>query len=311
MSVMPHAEPQCTKVVERSVELDIDARSRDLGDGFTVRRLLPSLARRMVGPFIFFDHMGPTRLAPGHGLDVRPHPHINLATVTYLFDGEILHRDSLGSEQLITPGAVNWMTAGRGIVHSERSPATARNTGPRVHGLQLWVALPTAFEEVEPSFRHHPEDAIPVVELGSARLRVVAGTAFGATSPVEVLSDLFYVDAELEPGAELEVPPGHAGRAAYVVDGSISCDEKMFGAGTMIVFREGSPARLLAVGPARAMLLGGAPLDGERHIWWNFVSSSRDRIEEAKRAWKERRFAPIPGDEDEFIPLPPEVGRPR
>lgn len=311
MSVMLHEEPRCTELAERSVALDIDARTRDLADGFTVRRLLPSLARRMVGPFIFFDHMGPARLAPGQGLDIRPHPHVNLATVTYLFDGELLHRDSLGSEQLITPGAVNWMTAGRGIVHSERSPATARKAGPRLHGLQLWVALPTALEEVEPSFRHHPERTIPSIELGRARVRVVAGSAFGVTSPVEVLSELFYVDADLAPGAELDVPHGHAGRAAYVVEGSIACDGQVFGAGTMIVFREGVAARVAAVGQARAMLLGGAPLDGERHIWWNFVSSSRERIEEAKRAWKERRFAPIPGDADEFVPLPPEIGRPR
>lgn len=311
MSEMPHEEPRCTKVVERSVELEIAARTRDLADGFTVRRLLPSLARRMVGPFIFFDHMGPAQLAPGRGLDVRPHPHINLATVTYLFDGELLHRDSLGSEQLITPGAVNWMTAGRGIVHSERSPASACETGPRLHGLQLWVALPTALEEVEPSFRHHPEHTIPTVEVGGARVRVVAGSALGVTSPVEVLSELFYLDADLAPGAELEVPQGHVGRAAYVVDGSISCDGEVFGAGTMIVFREGVAARVAAEGPARAMLLGGAPLDGERHVWWNFVSSSRERIEEAKRAWKERRFASIPGDADELVPLPPELGRPR
>jgi redox-sensitive bicupin YhaK (pirin superfamily) len=233
MSVMPYAEPNCENVTERTVELDIEARTRALTDGFTVRRLLPSLARKTLGPFIFFDHMGPVRLAADHGLDVRPHPHINLATVTYLFDGEILHRDSLGSEQLITPGAVNWMTAGAGIVHSERSPSAARKAGPGVHGLQLWVALPTAFEEVEPSFRHHPEKTIPVVEIGDARVHVVAGSAFGATSPVKVLSELFYVDAELARGAELEVPDAFAERAAYVVDGALSCDGEQYRAGSM------------------------------------------------------------------------------
>lgn len=311
MSVMPHAEPRCAKVVERSVELDIEARTRALTNGFTVRRLLPSLPRRMVGPFIFFDHMGPVRLAANQGVDVPPHPHIGLATVTYLFEGELLHRDSLGSEQLITPGAVNWMTAGRGIVHSERSPAAAREAGPRVHGLQLWVALPTAFEEVEPSFRHHAADTIPVVERGDARVRVVAGSAFGATSPVKALSELFYVDADLPHGAELEVPEAYPERAAYVVDGAISCDGEEYGAGTMIVFREGVTACVTAAAPSRVMLLGGAPLDGERHIWWNFVSSSTERIEQAKRAWKEQRFPKVPGDEHELVPLPPEVGRPR
>lgn len=311
MSLMPDAEPRCSSGEQPSVEVEIDARTRALAEGFSVRRLLPALARKMVGPFIFFDHMGPARLAPGQGLDVKPHPHINLATVTYLFEGELLHRDSLGSEQLITPGAVNWMTAGRGIVHSERTPATDRGTGPRLHGLQLWVALPTALEEAAPSFHHHPAETIPRLELGGARLRVVAGSAFGATSPVATLSELFYVDAELDPGAELEVPMGHAGRALYVVGGAISFEGRAFGPGTMIVFREGASARLTAVERTRAMLLGGAPLDGERYVWWNFVSSSRERIEEAKRAWKERRFPLVPGDEEEFVQLPAELGRPR
>jgi redox-sensitive bicupin YhaK (pirin superfamily) len=311
MSVMPHAEPSCAKVAEGTTELEIQARSRALTGEVTVRRVLPALARRMVGPFIFFDHMGPVRLAPGRGLDVPPHPHIGLATVTYLFDGEILHRDSIGSEQLITPGAVNWMTAGRGVVHSERTPVSARDAGARLHGLQSWVALPTVVEEVEPSFRHHPASTLPVVVLEDTRVRVLAGSAFGVTSPVQVLSPLFYADAELEPGGALDVPDGHAARAAYVVEGSISSDGKEYGAGTMIVFREGVAARVSGVGRARTVLLGGAPLDGERHIWWNFVSSSLERIEQAKRAWKERRFPTIPGDEHERVPLPPEIGKPR
>ncbi|MCU1277578.1 MAG: pirin [bacterium] len=304
MSVMPYVEPGCTKEQEPTVDLDIEGRKRDLGDGFTVRRLLPSAARRMVGPFIFVDHMGPVRLGEGRGLDVRPHPHINLATVTFLFEGEILHRDSLGSEQPIRPGAVNWMTAGRGIVHSERTPALARMSGPSVHGMQLWVALPKASEEVEPSFHHHAADAIPLVEQPGARLRVIAGSAYGATSPVAVLSPLFYVEAQLERGTRLTVPDEHRGRAAYVVSGVVSADGKSHGEGAMLVFREGVPAGIEALEAARVLLLGGAPLDGERHIWWNFVSSSPERIERAKDDWRNGRFGKVPGDETEFIPLP-------
>jgi redox-sensitive bicupin YhaK (pirin superfamily) len=304
MSLMPHVEPVCAKSKEPTVELEIDARKRDLGDGFTVRRLLPSPARQMVGPFIFFDQMGPVAMDPGRGLDVRPHPHINLATVTYLFEGEILHRDSLGSEQVIRPGAVNWMTAGRGIVHSERSPANARTAGVRLHGLQLWVALPKEHEEVEPSFRHHPADSIPALDTDGARLRVVAGTAYGVTSPVEVLSPLFYVEARIEAGGELALPDEHAERALYVVGGAVSADRKTYGEGTMVAFREHTPASITALAPAHVMLVGGARLEGERYVWWNFVSSSRERIEQAKDDWRSRRFAPVPGDETEFIPLP-------
>jgi redox-sensitive bicupin YhaK (pirin superfamily) len=306
MSVLPHTEPDCKQPDEPKVALAIDARTRDLGDGFTVRRLLPSAARRMVGPFIFFDHFGPTQLEAGHGLDVRPHPHINLATVTYLFEGEIVHRDSLGSEQPIRPGAINWMTAGRGIVHSERSSAEARKSGPRMHGLQLWVALPRAHEEVEPSFAHHAADTIPAVERSGARLRVVAGAAYGVRAPVAVLSPLFYVEAELDRGGELALPDEHAGRAAYVVSGAIASDGRAHGANSMLVFREGAAARIVALEAARVMLLGGAPLDGERHIWWNFVSSDKQRIARAADEWRERRFPAIPGDDVEFIPLPAE-----
>lgn len=294
-----------------SVALTLDARRRELGDGFSVRRVLPAAALRAVGPFVFVDHMGPVTLPAGHGLDVRPHPHINLATVTYLFDGEIVHRDSLGTTQTITPGAVNWMTAGHGIVHSERSPDAARPAGASMHGLQLWVALPTAHEEVAPSFQHHPASTIPAVERDGARLRVIAGTAYGVTSPVALLSPLFYVDASLDDGASLDVPDGHDGRAAYVVDGAISVDGARCEVGTMVVFREGAAARITAVGATRAVLLGGAHLDGERHIWWNFVSSSLARIEAAKRDWREGRFPVVPGDEREFIPLPDDVAPPR
>jgi redox-sensitive bicupin YhaK (pirin superfamily) len=304
MSELPSNEPQSTPSTGAAVELDIEARPRDLGNGFTVRRLLPAAELRMVGPFIFLDHMGPVQLAAGQGLDVRPHPHINLATVTYLFDGEILHRDSLGSEQPIRPGAVNWMTAGRGIVHSERSPAVVRKTGAHVHGIQLWVALPKAAEEVEPSFRHHGAGDIPEVERKGVRLRVVAGSAYGATSPVEVLSPLFYVEARLNRGAELQLPDQFAGRAAYVVEGSIACQGQTHGASVMLVFRTGAAASLTAREPARVMLLGGAALDGERYIEWNFVSSSKARIELAKDDWRAGRFPRVPGDAVEFIPLP-------
>jgi redox-sensitive bicupin YhaK (pirin superfamily) len=258
----------------------------------------------MVGPFIFVDHLGPVGLDPGAGLDVRPHPHIGLATVTYLFEGELLHRDSLGTEQLIQPGAVNWMTAGRGIVHSERSPALDRKAGARLHGLQLWAALPTAQEEADPSFQHHAASVIPEVGLRGARLRVVAGSAYGATSPVHVSSPLFYVQAELAQGAELALPDEYADRAAYVVTGHVSCEGKTYEPGAMLVFRQGDPASLTALVPARVMLLGGAPVDGERHIFWNFVSSSEKRIEQAKGDWRSRHFPTVPGDETEFIPLP-------
>ena len=286
------------------IELDLEPRTRDLG-GFTVRRLLPAAERRMVGPFIFLDHMGPVRFEPGKGIDVRPHPHINLATVTYLFDGEILHRDSLGSVQPIRPGAVNWMTAGRGIVHSERSPIEMRKTGARAHGLQLWVALPREHEEMAPTFHHHPADSIPLVERPGARLRVVAGAAYGAHSPVGVLSPLFYVEARIDARAELALPDEYAGRALYIVEGAISCDGETHRAGAMLVFRAGVPAQFQALEASHVMLLGGAPLDGERHIFWNFVSSRSERIEQAKDDWRNRRFPSIPGDDVEFIPLPP------
>lgn len=285
------------------IEADIEGRRRELGGGFAVRRVLPSGLKQMVGPFIFFDHMGPVELGPGEGMDVRPHPHINLATVTYLFHGEILHRDSLGSEQLIRPGEVNWMTAGRGIVHSERSPAAERKSGARVHGLQLWVALPKEHEEVEPAFAHTPSKEIPTHEQDGVRMKIIAGSAYGTTSPVRVLSSLFYVDAELDRGAELRLPEAHEQRAVYLVEGALESDGKIQQPGTMRVFAPGA-ASIQALQPSRIMILGGAPLDGERHIWWNFVSSSVERLEAAKKAWLEERFPLIPGDSAERIPLP-------
>lgn len=290
---------------EPTIELELDSRPRDLG-GFSVRRILPSAARKMVGPFIFVDHMGPAVLDPGDGLDVRPHPHINLATVTYLFEGEILHRDSLGSVQVIQPGAVNWMTAGRGIVHSERSPDAARKTGSTVHGIQLWVALPKEHEEDEPTFVHHPAKTIPELSIEGVRVRVVAGSAYEQRSPANALSQLFYVEAQLNQGSELALPSEHRERAVYVVGGAISPKDSdaAYTQGHMIVFREGVDARIVARERSHVMLLGGAPLDGQRHIWWNFVSSSQERLERAKKDWKERKFGTIPGDDEEFIPLP-------
>lgn len=296
-------EPICTTCAGTSaIEVIIEARTRDLG-GFSVGRVLPSARRRLVGPFIFFDHMGPVAFGPGQGIDVRPHPHINLATVTYLFEGEIVHRDGLGSLQAIRPGAINWMTAGRGIVHSERTGPELRKTGSRLHGLQLWVALPQAQEESEPDFRHYPSATLPEIEREGVRLRVLAGSAYGATSPVRALSSLFFVEATIVARAALPLPDEHRERAAYVVEGVIRCGEERVEPSRMVVFAPGPTPLLRAELDARVVLIGGAPLDGERHIWWNFVSSSRERIAQAKRDWKEGRIPPVPG-ETEFIPLP-------
>ena len=304
MSVCPAVDPACLRQpATPEVAAVIDARSRDLG-GFAVGRVLPSAARRLVGPFIFFDHMGPADLAPGRGLDVRPHPHIGLATVTYLFEGEIVHRDSLGSHQPIRPGEVNWMTAGRGIVHSERTSPELRRTGSRAHGLQLWVALPLAQEETEPEFHHHPAQTLPSVEIAGARIRVLAGSAYGETSPVKTFSPLFYADVAVPGGCELSLPSEHEERAAYIVDGAVTCGSERGERGRMLVFAKGAEVVLRASADARIALIGGTPINGERHIWWNFVSSSEARIEQAKRDWKEGRFPKVPGDEAEFIPLP-------
>lgn len=287
-----------------TVVATLSAQARELGEGFRVGRVLPSMARRAVGPFVFFDHMGPSVFAPGHGIDVRPHPHIGLATVTYLFEGEILHRDSLGSHQAIRPGDVNWMTAGRGIVHSERTAPDTRAAGHALHGLQLWVALPAAHEEAEPAFAHHPAATLPEVTVGDARVRVLAGTAFGVTSNVRTLAELFYADVALPSGAAVSVPDGFAERAAYVVEGEVCCGDDRAAPGQMLVFGEGASARLEAIFDARLVLLGGAPLDGPRHLVWNFVSSSKARLEQARRDWVEDRFPKVPGDEAERIPFP-------
>lgn len=311
MSWVAAPEPICTEEpAAPAIELEITARTRSIGD-FDVGRVLPAPARRMVGPFVFFDHMGPAALEPGRGMDVRPHPHICLATVTYLFEGAILHRDSLGSEQVIRPGAINWMTAGRGIVHSERTPAAARPGGPHVHGLQLWVAMPRSHEESEPSFSHHPADTLPELSDRGVIARVLAGTAYGVTAPVPVASPLFYVEAQLEPGIRIEVPREHEERAFYVVSGEVTIGEATVRPRTMGVLRPGSTAVLEATQPTRLAMIGGEPLDGPRYIWWNFVASSTERIEEAAREWKEGRFPRVPGDEIEFIPLNEEPRFPR
>jgi hypothetical protein len=275
-------------------------KTRDLGDGFQVRRSLPAVEKRAVGPFVFFDQMGPVRLAAGKGLDVRPHPHIGLATVTYLFEGEILHRDSLGTVQPILPGEVNWMTAGRGIVHSERTPAALRAAGPAAFGIQIWIGLPAAQEEAEPSFVHVKAKDLPVLDGG---LRLVAGTLRGARSPVPTFSPMFYAVAELAAGASVTVPAEHEERAAYVAQGEVEIGPARFPAGQLLVFEGGKEVRIQSTSNSRILLLGGEPLDGHRHMWWNFVSSRRERIAQAATDWKAGRFAPVPG-ETEFIPLP-------
>lgn len=302
MSVQPAIEPTCTDSALPVIANVIDGRARELG-GVAIRRVLPAAARRMVGPFTFLDEMNGA-FAAGQGLDVPPHPHIGLATVTYLFDGDMVHRDSLGSLQPIRPGDINWMTAGRGIVHSERTAAERRTQASRLHGLQIWVALPLAHEETEPAFRHHPGASLPERERDGIRLRVLAGSAFGMTSPVQTLSPLFYVEASMSAGSALSLPAEHEERALYVVEGAVGCGPERTEPGRMIVFAPGASVVLRAESDARIVLLGGAPLDGRRYIHWNFVSSSRERIEQAKREWKERRFPTVPGDEVEFVPLP-------
>ena len=287
-----------------AIDLVIDTRPRDIGS-FEVRRLLPHPKRRLVGPFIFFDHMGPAEFAPGEGINVRPHPHIGLATVTYLFDGAIMHRDSLGTRQPIEPGAVNWMVAGRGIVHSERPPEFETPRAMNMEGIQTWVALPAEMEDAEPSFSHHPANTLPRFERNGVDCRLIAGTAFGHTSPVPVYSDTFYIHAEAPAGAAIDLPEEHAERAVYVVDGAIAIDGETHEGGHMVVLKDGeAPPRIEAAAASRLMLLGGAPLGGKRHIWWNLVSTSEDKIEAAKRRWAEGGFEKVPGDEEEFIPLP-------
>ena len=303
MNTQPAETPAGTQF-PRGVELILLPRAHDLG-GFEVRRALPAHERQMIGPFIFFDQMGPGEFLAGRGLDVRPHPHIGLATVTYLFEGEILHRDSLGSRQPIVPGDVNWMTAGSGIAHSERTDPGLRIHNNRLFGIQSWVALPQAAEEVAPSFVHHPRASLPLLDDGGVRLRLIAGTGWGLVAPVAVSSPLFYAATVLAPGATVPLPDGHEERAAYVLDGEVEVAGDRFRPGRMLVFRAKDHLALRA-GPKGAwlLILGGAAMDGQRYLFWNFVASSPERIEQAKADWKAGRFGKVPGDEAEFIPLP-------
>jgi len=285
------------------IDLVIDARRRDLG-GFEVGRVLPFHARRMVGPFVFFDHMGPIDFAPGfpRSVDVRPHPHIGLSTVTYLFEGEITHRDSVGSQVAITPGEMNWMTAGRGITHSERFDRL-RRTGGAMHGIQAWVALPAADEETDPSFSHHGPEDLPTYEGGGMWARLIAGKAFGAEARVRTHSPMFYVHWRLDAGAKAQLGAEYSERAAFVVSGDVEVDGRAFSAGQMLVFAGKDPVLFTATTPAVVMLLGGEPI-GERFIEWNFVSSSKERIDQAKADWRAGRLKLPDLDHDEFIPLP-------
>ena len=287
------------------IELVIESRKRDLG-GFEVQRLLPFARHRSVGPFVFFDHMGPATFAPGfpRTADVRPHPHIGLSTVTYLFEGEITHRDSVGSEIAIRPGEVNWMTAGRGITHSERFDRLRREGGP-IHGIQLWVALPTGEEEIDPSFHHHGHEDLPTYESGGLWARLVVGEAFGAKAAVKTHSPMFYVHWRLQAGAKAQLPAEYSERAAFVVAGSVEVDGHAYGEGQMLVFAPGQPVVFTALADAEVMLIGGESV-GERFLEWNFVSSSRERIEQAKADWRAGRMKLPDLDHDEFIPLPPD-----
>ena len=286
-----------------AIEHVIVPRARDLG-GFEVRRALPAAEKQMVGPFIFFDQMGPAEFLIGKGIDVRPHPHIGLATVTYLFEGEVFHRDSLGTSLAIRPGEVNLMSAGRGIVHSERETSEAQAATRRLFGIQAWAALPKSHEENAPSFVHHGTDELPRITGEGKRVRLVMGEAYGARSPVEFPHASLFAEAVLAPGAVLPLDPDYDERAVYVASGEIDIAGDTFGEGRLLVFKPGDRISILANAQSRLMLLGGEPMDGARHIWWNFVSSSKERIQQAKDDWRRKRFALVPGDDKEFIPLP-------
>jgi redox-sensitive bicupin YhaK (pirin superfamily) len=303
MSWMPSSDPVLGDTQScDTLELVVVPRVRDLG-GFAVRRALPQFKRQMVGPFIFFDQMGPVQFLAGQGMDVRPHPHIGLATVTYLFDGRIMHRDSEGNALEITPGAMNLMTAGSGIAHSERTPPDARAGGSGAFGIQSWVALPVAREETAPSFQHYSTTDLPVATDRGVWARVIAGSAFGQTSPVNTMSDWLYAEVKLDAGASAPFDPDQEERAIYVVEGGVRIANETFEGPHLLIFRPGDRITVTATRDARLMFLGGAALEGPRYIWWNFVSSRLDRIEAAKADWKSGRFKGVPG-ETEFIPLP-------
>ena len=310
MSWNPSIEPGCPDEVNiDAIETLIVPRSRDLGD-FQVRRALPAPKRQMVGPFIFFDQAGRAELLTGHGVDVRPHPHIGLGTVTYLFQGDFHHRDSTGADQIIRPGALNWMVAGRGVTHSERTSAAARNGPNSLFGIQTWLALPDSHEDAAPSFEHHGKETLPVIEDRGVSVRLILGNAYGKTAPATMLSETFYADVRLEPGCRLPMPDDHEDRGIYIVDGSISVAGQEFEAGQMMVFRPGDRITVAAgERSARLMILGGATFNGPRYIWWNFVASSQERIELAKAEWRaanwgKGRFDLPTDDRNEHIPLP-------
>jgi hypothetical protein len=286
-----------------ALDLVIVPRTRDLGDGFAVRRALPHGKRQMVGPFIFFDHFGPVQFVSGQGMDVRPHPHIGLATVTYLFDGSIMHRDSEGNVQEIQPGAMNLMTAGRGIAHSERTPDVQRANGQKMLGLQSWIALPKDREEIAPTFQHYGADSLPSVQDSGFTARVIAGSSFGVASKVDMVSPWFYAEVSLDEGKTVPLDADHEERAIYVVDGEVEIAGERFEGPRMLIFRPGDRITVRATRPSRMMFLGGTALEGPRYVWWNFVSSSKERIEQAKEDWKSGRFEAVP-NETEFIPLP-------
>ena len=285
-----------------AIEHIITPKTKDLGE-FTVRRSLPDARRKLVGPFIFFDHMGPAEFAPGNGVNVRAHPHIGIATITYLFDGVIRHRDSLGYDQEIRPGAVNWMTTGSGIVHSERTPPAMKEAGSTLHGIQSWVALPDGDEERDAAFDHYPAEDIPETSRDGAVIRVILGTAYGVSSPVRTASDTLYAELRLDAGAAVDIEADAVEKAIYVVGGDVDVDGEAVGEGTLVVFADNTAPSIVAQTDAHVMLLGGEPIGSDRTIWWNFVSSSKERIEQAKADWKEGRFDMIEG-ESEFIPLP-------
>ncbi|HWC62218.1 MAG TPA: pirin family protein [Rhizomicrobium sp.] len=286
--------------------LSLEGKTHYLGDGFFVTRLLPDLKRRSVGPFLFFDYFGPVNFPPGKGVDVRPHPHIGLATITYLFEGSQMHRDTLGSAQEILPGDVNWMTAGRGIAHSERTGPEARAAGHRLHGIQTWIGLPVTHEEAEPNFQHFKAAELPQTDKQDVKLKLMVGKAFGLAAPVKVFSPIFYADAQFAVGGALTFDTEYEERAVFVTEGELQVGPDIIPAGRVVVLDKDDLTTLFAHAPARVVLFGGAPLDGPRHLWWNFVSSSKERIERAKQEWKEGKFGLIPGDDKEFIPLPEE-----
>ncbi len=293
-----------------AIEMLIVPRAVDLGE-MVVRRALPSVKRQMVGPFIFFDQMGPAEFLTDQGIDVRPHPHINLSTLTYLFEGQIWHRDSLGTDLSIEPGAVNWMTAGRGIVHSERTSEERRANGQKLFGIQTWMAMPAHLEESDPDFAHHGKTELPVVEAAGFSARMIAGSAFGATSPLAAPSETLYADIQLAAGTRTPIEPTVPERALYTIDGEIEVAGQRFTPGQLLILRPGDQIVINAVTNARVMLFGGEPMEGPRWIWWNFVSSRPERIEQAKEEWRRCRFETVPGDEEEFIPLPEDIGKPR